>query len=91
MNTKNLLCVVGAFAALGLAGCTSGSQSPNLLDTSNRRPIGPAPAGLPSAGIGAPGGASADTRGVGSVAASEGQSTETAPTIGLGSSAATRR
>ncbi len=58
----------------GLAGCQQGGFSAEQRD-----PIGPAPAGIPSPGIGAPGGQSVDTRGTGSIAGSEGEATLAGP------------
>ena len=70
-----------AFAGmLALVGC-SGTDP---FGTSQRQPIPPAPAGLPNTGIGAPGGASEDTRSIGTVAAGEGEATGGAPATNLG-------
>ncbi len=74
--------------ALAFAGCTA---NPDPFGTANRRSIEPAPTGLPTSGIGAPGGASEDTRAVGSVAASEGESTSSSPAVGIGSTSSPHR
>ena len=58
--------------ALALGGLTAGCQHGGGYAADQRDPIGPAPAGIASPGIGAPGGQSVDTRGSGSVASSEG-------------------
>ena len=60
--------------ALALGGLAAGCQHGDGGYTADQRdPIGPAPTGIPSPGIGAPGGQSIDTRGTGSVASSEGE------------------
>ena len=59
-----------ALALVGLAtGCQQGGGG---YAADQRDPIGPAPANISSPGIGAPGGQSIDTRGTGTVSASEG-------------------
>ena len=68
---------------LSLVSCANNSS--DAFATNHREPIGPAPMGLPNAGIGAPGGASEDTRTIGSVAESEGEATGGPPAVGLGS------
>ena len=57
--------------ALGVAGagCTHDNAA---YQAPNRRPIPLAPVGATSPGIGGPGGASADTRAIGTVASGEG-------------------
>ena len=57
------------------AGCQQGGG----YTADQRDPIGPAPTGISSPGIGAPGGQSIDTRGTGSVASSEGEATLAGP------------
>ena len=91
MNTQGVsarLLLVSALliGVLSLAGCATADPDP--FGTANRRSIGPAPAGMPNSGIGAPGGASEDTRSIGSVAASEGEETGGAPAVGVGTSSA---
>jgi hypothetical protein len=73
-------------ASLALAGVLSvvGCSGTDPFGTSQRQPIQPAPAGLPNSGIGAPGGASEDTRSIGTMAASEGEATGGAPSANLG-------
>ena len=65
--------------ALALGLLASGCQQGGGFTADQRDPIGPAPAGIPSPGIGAPGGQSIDTRGTGTVSASEGEATLTGP------------
>ena len=66
--------------ALVLGGLAAGcQQSGGGYAADQRDPIGPAPTGIPSPGIGAPGGQSIDTRGTGSVASSEGEATLSGP------------
>ena len=61
------LTVVMLVLALAANGCKNGSNA-----TADRKPIPLAPVGVSSSGIGGPGGASMDTRAVGSVATGEG-------------------
>ena len=91
MNTQSVsvrLVLVSALltGVLCLAGCAAADPDP--FGTANRRTIPPAPAGMPNSGIGAPGGASEDTRSIGTVADSEGEETGAAPAVGVGSSSA---
>lgn len=65
--------------ALALGGLTAGCQQGGGYAADQRDPIGPAPTGIASPGIGAPGGQSIDTRGSGSVASSEGDNQLTGP------------
>ena len=64
----------GALGALALAlgGLAAGCQHGGGYTADQRDPIGPAPANIASPGLGAPGGQSVDTRGTGTVSASEG-------------------
>ena len=65
--------------ALALGSLAAGCKQGGGYSADQRDPIGPAPTGISSPGIGAPGGQSIDTRGTGSVASSEGEATLTGP------------
>lgn len=58
--------------ALALGGLAVGCQQSGGYAADQRDPIGPAPSNIASPGIGAPGGQSIDTRGSGTISASEG-------------------
>ena len=68
ISARLVLVSAAVIGILSLASCTD----PDPFGTTHRASIEPAPAGMPNSGIGAPGGASEDTRSVGTVAASEG-------------------
>ena len=80
------VCAVLA-GAVSLVGCVD--KDP--FGTSARKPIQPAPAGMPNSGIGAPGGASEDTRSVGTVASSEAETNGGGPSVGEGSTSVPAR
>ena len=85
--TARLVLVSALLAGvLSLAGCATADPDP--FGTANRRSIAPAPAGMPNSGIGAPGGASEDTRSIGTTAESEGEVTGAPPAVGVGASSA---
>ena len=65
--------------ALATGSLAAGCQQGGGYAADQRDPIGPAPTGIASPGIGAPGGQSIDTRGTGSVASSEGEATLAGP------------
>lgn len=70
MNFTKHIVRLGTLAALALvAGCQQGGGG---YSSAQRDPIGPAPSNIASPGIGSPGGQSIDTRGTGTVSASEG-------------------
>ena len=75
--------VAGLALTLGLlaAGC----QQSGGFTADQRDPIGPAPSGIASPGIGAPGGQSVDTRGTGTVSSSEGDASLTGPADAIAS------
>ena len=81
-----LVCAVLA-GVLSLAGCAD----ENPFGTSSRKPIQPAPAGMPNSGIGASGGASEDTRSVGTVASSEAETNGGGPSVGEGTTSVPAR
>ena len=76
--------------ALVLGGLAAGCQQSGGYAADQRDPIGPAPTGIASPGIGAPGGQSIDTRGTGSVASSEGEATLSGPSTPIVPSGVTR-
>ena len=77
--------------ALALGGFAAGcQQNGGGYSADQRDPIGPAPTGISSPGIGAPGGQSVDTRGTGSVASSEGEATLSGPSTPIVPTGVTR-
>ena len=65
--------------ALALGWLAAGCQQTGGFTADHRDPIGPAPAGISSPGLGAPGGQSVDTRGTGTISSSEGDATLDGP------------
>ncbi len=89
LNTRLTRWGIGCLA-LALGGLAAGCQQGGGYAADQRDPIGPAPTGIPSPGIGAPGGQSIDTRGTGSVASSEGEATLAGPSTPIVSPGTTR-
>lgn len=74
MNFTKHIVHAGTIGALALVagGLLAGCQQGSGFNSTQRDPIGPAPSNIASPGIGSPGGQSIDTRGTGTVSASEG-------------------
>ena len=88
VSARSILISAVLAGTLTLVGCANDNGP---FGTAQRTPISPAPAGMPNSGIGAPGGASEDTRSVGTVAESEGQAIEGAPATNLGTTSSPLR